>query len=283
MARQARTDSTLSRWLMLALLAGVAWGTGCSSGDRAAGDTLEDMEAEVARPLRPEGCEALEIVVPEGCSGCHGAPPSIPTHPANPACWRCHGHVVDEDFGFLPTELHKNGATDVMVGCSSCHGWRFGVSPPQGLDGGCDYGSPGIGAHAAMRRNGVMVHQVGCNNCHVVPLTTWADGHIDGDGVAEVSFRWLATADGAQPAWNGDTCSSVYCHGATLTGGFLTEPGWFDTTGDARRCGACHRITDPEGDEGADCHACHPTTVDEVGGVIYDGAHLNGVIDLPNE
>jgi predicted CxxxxCH...CXXCH cytochrome family protein len=134
-----------------------------------------------------------------------------------------------------------------------------------------------------MRRTTIPAHQVNCSNCHTVPLSTWDAGHIDGDGLAEVNFKNLAVANGAAPVWDGQTCLGVYCHGATLSGGDHKEPDWFDTTGTAGLCGACHRLTDPQGNLNADCHSCHPTSVSPANEILPFGTHVNGSIDLDNE
>jgi predicted CxxxxCH...CXXCH cytochrome family protein len=218
--------------------------------------------------------------VPEGCTGCHGAPPAKGQHgkhPGNTRCYRCHGTVIDSNFTFLPTQLHNNGTVDYAVGCSSCHGWNQGVSPPQNLKGECGQGLDGVGAHKAMRMSAIPVHQVACSNCHVVPLSLWASGHDN--GTVEVRFSGLAQAGGAQPVWNGSTCKNVYCHGATLIGGDYKEPAWRDTSGAASRCGACHRLADPDNNTAADCSSCHPGTVAPDRSILPFGDHLNGVID----
>jgi predicted CxxxxCH...CXXCH cytochrome family protein len=225
-------------------------------------------------------CQFHPAMVPAQCRNCHGAPPQKKTHPPNPFCYRCHGHVVDRDYQFLPSDLHTNGTVDYAVGCSSCHGWNLGVSPPQNLLGECDVEKPGIGAHPAMRMNATIVHRVNCINCHIVPLSTWAEGHIDGDGKAEVVFQNLAIANGATPTWNGTTCEGVYCHGVTLKGGTYKTPGWYDTSGKARQCGACHQLTDPNGKTDADCSSCHKSSVTPERLIIPYGDHMNGVIDV---
>lgn len=229
-----------------------------------------------------DDCGYAVVPVPAACTACHGAPPAKSAHgphPANSRCYRCHGAVFDQSLAPLPTGLHNNGTVDYAVGCSSCHGWNQGVSPPQNLRGECSPGLDGVGAHKAMRMSATPVHQVACANCHVVPLSTWAAGHIDADGRAEVVFSGLATAGGAQPAWNGTTCENVYCHGATLKGGTHTTPVWKDTSGAAGRCGACHGLADPDGDTAADCAACHPGTVAGDGTILPYGDHLNGIVD----
>lgn len=256
-------------------------GLAACGGDAGPSDaTQSDIPLE---PLAPVTCVFPEALPPAGCDSCHGAPPQTDTHPDNPYCSRCHGHVVDEAYAFVQPDRHADGTVDYAVGCSSCHGWDLGVSPPQDLHQDCTHGGPGVGAHQAMRRAAVAAHQVGCANCHLVPLTTWYPGHIDGDGRAEVVFRHLAPAHGAQPEWDGDTCTNVYCHGATLTGGDHKNPSWSDTSRRAGRCGACHRLTDPQGNPDVDCSTCHPTSVDAEGKLLPLGAHLNGTVDLPKE
>lgn len=230
------------------------------------------------------GYPVVHVQVPAVCNECH-APPikgKHGPHPDNSRCYRCHGMSIDSSF--QPTNLHNNGTVDYAVGCSSCHGWSQGVSPPQNLKGECGQGLDGVGAHKAMRMSAIPVHQVACTNCHKVPLSTWAAGHIDGDGKAEVVFSGLAKAGGSQPAWDGttSTCKNVYCHGATLRGGDFKEPVWKDTSGKASQCGACHHLADHQaGTTAADCSSCHPGTVAADRTILPYGDHLNGVIEKP--
>ena len=241
----------------------------------------DDDDALVEQELDDCGYQVLSV--PAECDTCHGAPPQTSRHPDNHRCYRCHGYTVDENYEFVDSGMHRNGEVDYAVGCSSCHGWALGISPPQNLKGECDRLLDGVGSHAHMRRETIPAHQTACTNCHTVPLSTWAEGHIDGDGVAEVLFNNLATMKGAQPVWDGERCSNVYCHGATLEGGDYKDPVWLDDSGDASKCGACHRLTDPEGNADADCHSCHPTSVDENREILPRGDHINGMIDMGSD
>lgn len=271
-----RTGATfLIALLILTLLMFFAFGCERDNSGNDGDDSDQNDDSSL------DSCGYKIVEVPEGCTKCHGAPPETARHPTNNRCYRCHGNVIDENMQFVQVALHDNGTVDYAVGCTSCHGWNLGTSPPQNLKGECTPGAVGVGAHAAMRRDCIPAHKVGCNNCHDVPLTTWSAGHIDGDNKAEINFKFLAVAKGATPVWNGKTCSNVYCHGATLEGGDLKEPNWLDTSGDAGNCGACHRLTDPQGNENAVCSDCHPTTVKNNRELISDGTHINGVIDLP--
>ena len=179
---------------------------------------------------------------------------------------------------FVNASLHQDGVVEYSVGCASCHGWNLGTSPPQDLTGSCDVNSTGNGAHKAHRVDPIPAQRVNCANCHAVPLSIWETGHISGANQAKVTFGLLATANGATPTWDGTRCSGVYCHGATLKGGALTNPEWMDRTGKPGQCGACHWMLHPGG--GPKCHDCHPTTVDENGDLVPNGTHLNGAVDL---
>ena len=79
-----------------------------------------------------------------------------------------------------------------------------------------------------------------CRYCHAVPTT-----FDHANGVSQVTFGSLATMDGATPAFDGQTCSNTYCHGATL------GRGGTDHTPDAGRtrrrvtCTTCHGAPPP--------------------------------------
>ncbi len=264
--------------LLLGLLLAALWLPGCAEDD----DDDNDQGADDGTPEEFDDCGYATMTVPEACDACHGAPPETARHPLNHRCYRCHGQVIDEDYAFVTADLHNNGEVNVTVGCTSCHGWNLGASPPQNLEGECSVEKIGVGAHWPMRHAEIEAHRVNCSNCHSVPLGTWEAGHIDGDHRPEVEFKFLAALNGAQPTWTGETCANVYCHGATLQGGTLKEPNWYDTSGDASACGACHRLTDPQGNTDVNCAACHPTTVEGTNGrtISNRGTHINGVIDL---
>lgn len=220
-----------------------------------------------------DDCGFPVVEVPANCGTCHGAPPTKATHPTNARCFRCHGQVVDDAFQIIDSTLHKNGTVNYAVGCTSCHGWDLGASPPQNLSGECSRDASGVGLHTAHRRDPIPAHQTNCSNCHKIPLTTEEAGHIDGDNVVEVIFDKLATANGASPVWNGSTCSGVYCHGSTLYGGSLTEPSWSDNSGAAKKCGACHKVGP------SDCSKCHPSSVGPNHKILFRGTHINGAVD----
>ncbi|MDP8222590.1 MAG: CxxxxCH/CxxCH domain-containing protein [Candidatus Lernaella stagnicola] len=273
--------------LVACLLAALfAWVVACDNGSGSSGDggtPADDDDGGLTGSVAMQDvddCGFPVVPIPEGCSDCHKAPPQTARHPQNRRCYRCHGNVVGQDMKFVQVALHNNGEVNVAVGCSSCHGWDKGVSPPQNLNGNCSDDRKGVGSHQAMRRDAIPAHRTNCINCHDVPLGVWAAGHIDGDNKAEIHFQKLATIGGATPTWDGTTCSNVYCHGATLEGGTAKEPVWGDNSGKYGACGACHRLTDPQGNAAADCYACHADSVNPDRTIKRRGTHINGTIDM---
>lgn len=137
----------------------------------------------------------------------------------------------------------------------------------------------------------------------MVPQAVDSPGHRDGTWPAEVIFGGLAVAGGAQPTLTaprgtGDetqdselqvSCASVYCHGATLSGGTATAPEWSSTTPNGFvHCGACHgfppalksnRVAHPTSTA---CGSCHDLTVSATNStrIARPENHINGRVDL---
>ena len=119
-----------------------------------------------------------------------------------------------------------------------------------------------------------------CTECHVVPGSVADPGHLDTALPAELTFGPRATAGGAAPDFNGTTCTSVYCHGATLSGGSLTEPAWTTVDGTQAECGSCHGLPPTEGHPTAShCSYCHPSVIDDALTIINPALHVNGRTD----
>src|SRR5262249_42702811 len=130
-------------------------------------------------------------------------------------CASCHG--ADFSGGRAKVsclQCHADGPT----ACTTCHG-----------------AGPTSNAHVVHRE----VARLGCSECHVVPATWDAEGHILHNGVAitgpaPVMFGARAglTLDPAdrrgRPTFQDGRCSNVYCHGDALhtAGGIATEPRW---------------------------------------------------------
>lgn len=147
-------------------------------------------------------------------------------------CARCHG----DDFaggkaGASCTTCHVGGPT----ACVTCHGE-----------------GPTSGNHAVHRLEGML----SCAECHAVPATWDAPGHI---GSVEVTFGALASK--TTPSFVDGTCS-VYCHGTQ-------RPAWNATP--VRGCDRCHGSPPPAPHSPQPrCESCHPTAA----------AHLDGTTQV---
>jgi len=186
----------------------------------------------------------------------------------------CLGQI---DAGDGPAQPPPNA--DPQAGCAlGCHGTDSSNAPPNSISGVADTTSIGVGAHQQHLTIAPSWHrQIECSDCHVVPATVDAPGHIDGDGKAEVTFSMIA---GPDSTWSGTTCTTK-CHGSTALGGSATAPIWTQVDGTQSTCGSCHS-TPPPAPHPADtnCASCHPTM--EEGSLTFRDptSHINGIVDV---
>jgi len=256
------------------------------------GGVLADPNAADPTPTWTDGPVAVT------CGGCHGAPPA--TH-AQSDCAVCHSQTVGA--GGALAAAHLDGAIETGDGsgaCTGCHGGPASPAPPRGLHGETLPSAIGVGAHAAHLSPGGLRGPITCQECHVVPATVGAAGHIDSALPAEVfppGAGTLARADNAMPVWDRTTktCTGVYCHGGGEKLAADPSPGqrapvWTSTV-DQAYCGACHGLPPVDGHVWhqppltiADCGGCHPD-VDPFGNIIITNggltsAHMDGVVDV---
>jgi len=201
------------------------------------------------------------------CNTCHEAPPAWHARFSNSTadCAKCH------DAG----DEHIDGELDVIrpLACDTCHGsGPLGV-PPSGLDGSTEPSSPSVGAHDR-HLDATLPDRIGavaeCTDCHEIPATMEAPGHIDDSAPADVRL-WSGLYDP-------DTQRCVTgCHYDRAPG-----PAWTDDSGAARDCGACHEaaptkkadgsahavVTQPGPESCLLCHAFGPET------------HVDGLVDM---
>ncbi|MBI2896274.1 MAG: CxxxxCH/CxxCH domain-containing protein [Deltaproteobacteria bacterium] len=213
------------------------------------------------------------------CGSCHGVPPPAP-HPdvGQVTCGGCHPF---DRFTPLDPQRHGDGNLDVDVSCTSCHGSDLGPAPPVDTHGNDSTADRGVGAHASHLGESDWHAQVVCTDCHLVPGDVGDATHIDPDGVAELTFGDLATTDRAEPEWDGTSCSGVYCHGGTLSGGTQDSPTWTQVDGTQAACGTCHGLPPTSGHPRRDgCARCHGGVVDEDRHIVAPELHINGEVDL---
>jgi predicted CxxxxCH...CXXCH cytochrome family protein len=215
------------------------------------------------------------------CGTCHGVPPS--GHPGG-TCSTCHGAVVDEQLNLIAPDAHVVGrvslGADGSGSCTSCHP------------------APG-GAHAAhTQATHELAAPIACTECHVVPATIDAPGHLSASGEAAVfppgGIGAIASAGGALPSFDpaSTTCADVHCHGggdalaADQAMGLQRMPSWGDDA-DVISCGSCHGVPPIDGLHDVrwtltTCASCHPKTIDPSGAIIggAGSTHINGTVDV---
>src|SRR5262249_45666460 len=158
----------------------------------------------------------------------------------------CHRAVVDLDRHIVDAEKHVNGHVDFGVGddtCTSCHGQP-----------------PATGNHVAhVQGTHLLAEPVACGDCHTVPPTVDAPGHLVATATAALpGVRATGAGSPEAPFDPATKACSNHCHGAS-------QPTWGGGL-DAIACGSCHGIppATPAHDPGlelADCVQCHAATV----------------------
>lgn len=210
-------------------------------------------------------------------------------HPQDANCGSCHPTMEENSFVFRDPESHINGIVDLGnnadAGCSTCHGDATSSAPPKDLAGNTAVTSPGVGAHRAHLATATWSRQTVFSDCHTVPTTQGAPGHIDGDNIAELTFGPLNPA--AQFTKANSTCSNLYCHG---NGRGNNGTAVFTDTTDLA-CNGCHNtngngMSGEHGEhigEGIQCRECHSTVVSGNQGnwtIIAPNLHINGAHDV---
>jgi hypothetical protein len=113
---------------------------------------------------------------------------------------------------------HRRRGAGLGGGCTACHGTEgVNPAPPVGTRGETLTTQRAVGAHQKHVVTGTI--RARSRSDRHAPVT---DLTHERDDLA--AFTGLAS-QGTTPAWNGTTCGSTYCHGATLgAGGSTTTP-----------------------------------------------------------
>jgi predicted CxxxxCH...CXXCH cytochrome family protein len=196
-----------------------------------------------------------------GCGTCHGTPPPWP-HPAKTDCTTCHTFTVKPDGTIdVAGGMHINGQVDLdetKLTCISCHGSASNPAPPAGTRGESTTDQHAVGAHQQHLAPSTWHRDGQCADCHAVPQSVT---HATG----QTTFSWggVSKAGGANPSYDAGahTCSSVYCHGATI-GGAAGTPLWTKVDGTQAACGTCHGLPPPAPHpQSTSCQGCHPSVI----------------------
>jgi len=214
----------------------------------------------------------------KNCQQCHGS--DYAGGIANSSCLPCHEDTPED--------------------CIVCHGGvdnRTG-GPPEDIDGNTMIGTRSVGVHTAHLDGASLTDGVECANCHIVPGSFDASGHVDSDLPAEVMFSNLAVLNDANPIWDtsAESCSNSYCHGNWILSkmesrfqnvysademrGNNSSPQWTDPA--TAPCGSCHDLP-PAGHSPFDlslCNVCHSTVIDANGNIIDKSKHVNGKVNV---
>jgi hypothetical protein len=172
---------------------------------------------------------------------------------------------------------------NVPTACNGCHGSAANDAPPTDLSGASETSRTGVGAHQAHLAPRGLARAVACAECHPVPATVDAGGHLD--GTTQVRFSGPARANGARPVWNGLTCGSSACHDSSVWraspgGGSSPAPTWTRVDGTQRTCTSCHGAPPPSPHvQRADCFTCHQSASAD-GGFARPDLHVNGQVDF---
>ncbi|MCB9557780.1 MAG: CxxxxCH/CxxCH domain-containing protein [Deltaproteobacteria bacterium] len=181
------------------------------------------------------------------------------------------------------TRADGGGLTfDGSTTCATvCHGSAQNTAPPRSTTGKIATTERGVGAHQSHLRSSSWHDQILCSDCHKVPQSLTDPGHFDTALPAELTFSARAKSDNANPQFNGVSCTSAYCHGATLSGGTTTTPVWTKVDGSQVKCGACHSLPPTQNHvASADCYKCHVAVIDAQMKIIAPNLHINGKLDV---
>ena len=170
----------------------------------------------------------------------------------------------------------ERAADAPQAGCNSCHGGDEGPAPPGALGGGTSTDLLAVGAHASHLDGTRLGQPVACEECHVVPGTTDAEGHVDTPWPAEVKWGPVSKTGGLMPVWDREagTCADTYCHGGAT-------PVWTDVDGSEAACGACHGTPPPDPHPNdAGCQNCHAPVAGPALTLADPSKHADGEVDL---
>lgn len=234
------------------------------------GDCTNTCHSEVrnwtAGGSHPEGWASEEnhgfaaIAADANCQACHGD--DLTGGGSGVSCDGCH-NAIDNQWRTSCTFCHGDAATGQSA-------------PPLDLHNNTQVSVPSVGAHRE-HLEGSDHAAVACSECHLVPSTLLAAGHIfDGSEGVEVDLGLAGISGGTYSA---GVCSANYCHGDGVN---LGQSSSFSDGSDLG-CAACHGFPPAAPHpQRSDCQSCHAQVASSDGqGIQSAGAalHVNGVVD----
>jgi predicted CxxxxCH...CXXCH cytochrome family protein len=272
------------------------------------------------------------------CNQCHGTNYGEGT--ASTACTQCHSTITAHKTGISdPTSANFHGKYITalnwdMRACKECHGTNYGggtaspscntchtntggpeacntchgsfsnaslTAPPRDTKGNTATTYSSVGAHSNHLLNATISSVTKCSDCHVVPSTVYATGHLGTDGKAEVvltaAYSSYQNGTGTYD-YTTYKCANTYCHGnfsfaksssqysfaytADKIEGSNYQPVWNKVDATQAACGTCHGLP-PKGHMDAtisSCVTCHPGVVDKYGKIVDKTKHMNGKINV---
>ncbi|KAF0144509.1 MAG: cytochrome C family protein [Nitrospirae bacterium] len=279
-------------------------GTPAVPGPQTAGIMGDDSVTHAASAFICEVCHTFDGAQTTGVNKHAYTMTSITSHYNGQECNTCHSH----SGGF-------------KASCNSCHG-----NPPISavIGGPSGLATPATGATSPLspgaHNTHVTTRGMTCNVCHTgntMPTvsntiqmgfvtnsttypTVWSSstsattGAFDGHTPLNAPYTgFVSSSIGTNVTTSGsyaNTCSTLYCHGSTLTAGTLTSPSWVGGSSQAA-CGTCHggagytvaATTPPTtgkhithaatttGNLGLACNKCHNSPSPSM-------THVNGVV-----
>jgi predicted CxxxxCH...CXXCH cytochrome family protein len=245
-------------------------------------------------------------------------------------CATCHsssftGGTSGVSCGNSGCHVDLNGAPKSPASCNTCHGTFAGLAgdtvsfaPPQNTGGDTAVTARGVGGHWMHLAGTRIAVPLRCGDCHNVPASLFASGHLDSPLPAEVQINSVRGRtvtnepttdeyDSALPLFTPNPtydpvtgkCSNVYCHGNFKNGNTTNAPMWTAARGTQAVCGSCHgdvTKSDPverawpksesQGGShldffaGAACADCHDGVVDANMVIIDSTKHMNGKLNV---
>lgn len=222
------------------------------------------------------------------CKSCHGS--AYAGGMKSPGCSNCHTQTTGPEA------------------CNTCHGDFSNpelIAPPQATNGDTTTTSAKVGAHSAHLFNTSIAEALECTDCHTMPSTYGAAGHIDASEGAEVIFSGIAdirkdTLLNSIYNRSDNTCANTYCHGnfafyrdSTASSNRFAYTGtkmtgtrkavvWNKVNQGEASCGSCHGLP-PAGhmvSSLTSCVNCHAGVVDNTGKIISKAKHINGTVNV---